>query len=218
MEKDLVFLHIPHTAGRVIKRYFWINNKKVINIHNQNDFKLIKDKKENIRKYFILRNPIERIIAEYNHYSRNLSNIGIVNYLDIKDILNRVKDFNVNNISDYIKLEITRNLYCKFLLHRENFWDPVTDKDFDEIKTLVANREFEFDYYKNPIELRNLSKLIGMEECELNNKVSEITKQCQVIRKEDTIQKQEYLNNELLVKEIERLNMYDMMLYDYFNS
>ncbi|QKF93663.1 hypothetical protein QKU48_gp0205 [Fadolivirus algeromassiliense] len=210
-QKDFIFLHVPHTAGRVLKNYLWTNRKKVINVHNDKDMKLIKNKA--LQKYFILRNPIERIIGECVHYSTNLKNIGIVNYLSMDDILIRNPYFNPENISEYIKLEATKNLYCKFLLNRDNFWEPITANDFDKITKILEKGEFIYDKYTNPMDYEKLSQLIGIDRKEINKVTMEITTKSQIINKTNINIKKELLNNTNLIKEIELMNEYDIKLF-----
>ena len=40
---NIIYLHIPHTSGRTIKRTLWLNNilKDIICVHNETDIKTI---------------------------------------------------------------------------------------------------------------------------------------------------------------------------------
>lgn len=147
----IIFLHVPHTGGRCIGKYLWNNNLKYLKLHNADDIK----NNKNIEgvKYFVLRDPVERSYREYIHYSRNLERIGQVNHLTLSNF----KNLDYKNPYDYLSLEVNRNVYCKFLLLREDFNIPITEKDYSNINV----NDYKFDMFSDLPYLPTLSDLIS---------------------------------------------------------
>lgn len=195
----ILYLHVPHTCGRSIRRALFIKDelKKIGWVHNSSQIKDLKT--ENIStKYFVLRDPIERIIGEFKHYSKNLKSIGIVNHLNLNNLLRENEKFDTTSILDYCSLEVNRNVYCKFLLLRDDFNVPISEKDFDSI---IQNNNFKFDVYSFPLKLPVLSSLLGFEinpHVIVNNS-----------NKNDTINK---------IDAIKKLKEYDLRLYNCLKS
>lgn len=173
-------LHIPHTGGRVLNGYLWRNpqllayhqqndcvsndtaKEKVLihysKIHNAIDIQKIKDnKRKMVINYFILRDPILRSYKEYQHYNRNLKNIGRVNHLELAAIQKQWKlegrEYSLDSIHDYFSLEVNRNVMCKFLLGRIDFSRPITDAEYQQCLSLFSddstsdNKGYIFDIF-----------------------------------------------------------------------
>jgi len=157
-DRKIVFLHVPHTGGRMIGRFMWSHNLNYVKLHNNNDISLYldddNDYKNGIEKYFVVRDPIERAYKEFLHYSRNLDRIGMVNHLSISDFTN----LDHNNPYDYLGMEVNKNVYCKFLLMREDFSVPVTDQEFNKMDL----DDFKYDLFEDIPTLPTLSGLINM--------------------------------------------------------
>lgn len=155
------FLHIPHTGGRGLGRFLWCKEIPHLKIHNGNDFlnAHINVKKDKIPdyKYFILRDPIERGYKEFLHYSSRLDVVDTVNHLNISDILKKNPNFNHKEPKDYFGLEINRNLLCKFLLEKEDFSIPLTEKEYCSINI----NNFIFDFFTDLPNLPNLRKILN---------------------------------------------------------
>lgn len=194
----IVYLHIPHTCGRSIKRALFVKDelKKIAWVHNSSQIQNIPNNNETL--YFVLRNPIERIIGEFKHYSKNLLSIGVVNHLELSQIINNNKKFDAKNIIDYCTLEVNRNVCCKFILLRCDFNIPVSEKDYS---TLLSS-DFKFDLYSFPLKLPVLSKLLGFEIAP-HIVVNNINKND--VKKDD-------------IDIIAKLNEYDIRLYNYLNK
>lgn len=202
MDKKLVYLHIPHTCGRSIKRTLWEKSilKDMIVIHNGDQ--MIQNLNNMYDIYFVLREPLERIIGEYKHYSVNLKTLGMVNHLEIKNIMTQQPTFDLNNILDYCNLEVNKNVYCKFLLFRKDFNKPVTIDEFNKVKELfTGDNKPIFDIYTFPLELPILSGKIGQKvepKLVIKNSV-----------------KDDLINNKIVCQKIQEWNSYDFLLYDY---
>ena len=196
----IVYLHIPHTCGRSVKRALFVKDeiKKITWVHNSSQIQNISNLEEEKILYLVLRNPIERIIGEFKHYSRNLLSIGIVNHLELSHILKNNKKFDAKNIIDYCSLEVNRNVCCKFLLLRCDFNVPVSESDYD----ILLNTEFKFDVYSFPLKLPILSDLLGFE----------IAPHVVV----DNVNKNDVSEQEKV--KIIKLNEYDIRLYNYLNK
>lgn len=195
----IIYLHIPHTCGRSIKRSFFIKDelKNIVWIHNSSQITQMKRNNDEIL-YFVLRNPIERVIGEFKHYSRNLKSIGIVNHLDLNNILEKNPTFNMESILDYCSLEVNRNVCCKFLLLRKDFNIPITENDY----SAILNSNFKFDVYSFPLKLPVLSSLLGFE----------ISPHIVV----NNVDKNDISKNK--IEMIKKLNEYDLCLYNYLNK
>jgi hypothetical protein len=200
--KQFIYLHIPHTSGRTIKRTLWNKGflKDIICVHNaqhitENITKITPD----LKLYFVLREPLNRIIGEYKHYSRNLKIIGQVNHLTKND----VKHIDLDNILDYCSMEVNRNVLCKFLLLKTDFDKPITDADYEKVEKLCQTDKVIFDKYKFPLDLPNLSSLIGSE-----------IKPIVIVQNSD--KNDVLLNNDICIK-IKKLNEYDFKFFDKYN-
>ena len=197
----LVFLHVPHTGGRVIRTA--LNQiTDIIWVHNYNH---IKENLEEIEKtnqtYFVLRNPLERIIGEYIHYSKFLVSFsGRVNHLQVREIIKKDPNFDWTSIISYCQLEANINQYCKFLLCRTDFDIPISSDDFDTIINLFESKNKPlFDVYKFPLELPILNELLGIN-IELNLVPNS--------------NKNKYIHDTIICDKIRELNKYDFLLYN----
>lgn len=217
----LLILHVPHTSGRYIKKHLRTNkyllptaNIKITIIHNPVD--IIKFKKlnewNNITKYFVLRDPIERVIGQYKHYSRNLKGIGIVNHLTLSDIIKTHPTYDVNNIKDYLSLERNRNLYCKFLLGRENFNIPIGIDDYNQVINTVnnTNNDIFYDIFEKPMKLTKLHNYINFTGEELDINIQNIIINRMKLPNDPNI-------TESIIKYISKLNSFDLKLYKHLN-
>lgn len=203
--QEFVFLHIPHTSGRLLRKYMWykgyLTGKENIRCHIVHNSDQMVD--HDLPKYFILRDPVERIIAEYIHYSQRLVNIGTVNHLDLTNIHKSYPKFDPANIQDYISLEETRNLYCKFLLGRKDFTIPISDTDFE----LLLKKPFIYDLYEKPMNYPKLEEFL--------NKKMDIFMIEKIYRHPLTMDKEK--RNELTChsESIQACNEYDIKLYEH---
>lgn len=163
----MLFLHVPHTSGRGIGRFLWNHQKDhkidYKKIHNAKDFETIFSNINNLEinniiKYFVVRDPIERSYKEFIHYSKNLGKIGIVNHLKLSEIKKNNPKFDHTDPFDYLDLEVNKNVYCKFLLFRTDFTIPITEEDYLKIDI----NKFYYDLFTDLPELSTLSKLIDM--------------------------------------------------------
>lgn len=201
VDKSILFLHVPHTGGRVLKRALMRIGSDVISVHNDKDMVMLN--KEEYQLYFILRPTVDRVIAQCLHYSRNLRTIGIVNYLRKSTL---PKNYDIDNPFDFIGLEKNRNLYCKFLLRYEDFDKPVTQEDYECVLGLFNNQgrlKPKWDVYKFPNELGTLEGMIGSNvECQSFNQTCD----------------EGWGNNESFVSEIKSLNKFDIKLYNFLTN
>lgn len=160
----ILHLHVPHTAGRCIRRFIANNchgsrtvasSRDISNYHKS----LALDENESTDiTYWVLRNPIERVAAEYIHYSSTLKVLGEIGDLRL-DILRRENPkFNLDIPSDYIQLERRRNVYCKFLLQREDFTLPISDSDYDHVVAMTKRDDIVVDFFE-ALDFSNLSRI-----------------------------------------------------------
>ena len=155
-----IFLHIPHTSGRVLKEFIEKNRMKIEYVHNFYGLKAIRNK-EYDTIYTIIRNPLDRAISEYLHYSRLLMNQGYVNHLALVKIRRERPFFNPAVPQDYFDLEENKNVMCKFLLRKTDFTKPVDNDDFKNVTTLINSGNIKYDTYsKINYKLPVFSKII----------------------------------------------------------
>ncbi len=190
----MLFIHVPHTSGRSLKSYLLRRGDNIITVHNAEQIKEL-DKEYSI-KYFILREPTERVWKEFLHYSENLKIGGRVNHLNILHLKKANPSFDPKNISHYISLEVNRNVCCKFLLLRTDFNIPVTETDLNYLKENISS--FKYDIFKKPMTYPVLSTIIDPIDANLKY----ITDEAILISQE-------------AVSEIIRLNTFDIMLFNF---
>lgn len=153
-------MHIPHTGGRALNH--WLRREKIPNtrVHNADQMKSLCDNAAANAQYpifyFILRHPVERGYREWMHYSRNLDALGRVNHLDRSSLAEQGCDY--HKPEDYFQLEVNRNVYCKFLLHRTDFEQPITRSDFEQIKEL---ENVKFDWFSSLPNLPVLDEILN---------------------------------------------------------
>lgn len=202
--REFVFLHIPHTSGRLLRKYMWykgyLTGNGSIRCHIVHNSEQMVD--NDLPRYFILRDPVERIIAEYIHYSRRLLDIGVVNYLDLANIHQDYPKFDPSNIQDYISLEETRNLYCKFLLGRKDFGIAISDTDFE----LLSKGAFIYDVYQKPMNYSSLQEF-------LHEKI-DVSIVEKIYRYPLTLNKEERAELACHSESIRACNEYDIKLYE----
>ena len=180
---------------------------KVHFIHNPQEMINLKLSKPVEKKYFILRPTIERIVGQFVHYSRNLKNIGRVNHLVLDDLREESPGFNPDDPYQFIRLKSNQNVYCKFLLGRTDFNQPITNEDFEKVKAMfTSDNKPIWDLYSKPIEVLNLEKLLGI------GIVPE------AFRQSPEEEHNKLLNNKGLIEEIEKLNSFDIKLYEFLTK
>lgn len=190
------YLHIPHTGGRVLRATLHQHLISYNYIHNPTQ--MLENYDCKYPDYFVLREPVERCLAEYTHYSRNLKNISYVNYLSIHD-------FNTQDISieTYYSIEKTCNLTCKFLLHRTDFNIPVTETEFNQI----LQQNLIYDTFSKSIQYTNLFKLINDISLDINRNRSQHVYQLSPLQL-----------SESQLSFLKTKNNYDLKLYFYLIS
>lgn len=145
---SFVHLHIPHTGGRSLLRFCWIQSIQIVSVHNPEGIrKLLPGISSETIRYCVLRHPIERAIGEFTHYSRNLKQIGLVNHLKLDEIRMENPNFDLDSPFDYFNLEVNCNPYCKFLLLRTDFSEPITLSDFVELENLIKVNKIKYDLF-----------------------------------------------------------------------
>ena len=196
----IIYLHVPHTCGRMIKRDLWNKKllKNIICVHNQNDIINCYSTESYDLIYFVLREPLDRIIGEYKHYSKALMNDMKINHLEPQD----VKNIDLNNILEYCSLETNKNVYCKFLLLKKNFNVPINDIDYKNIIKLVEENRVKYDKYTFPLEnLPVLSNIVSQNILPVS--IFPNVKKCDISLDKYICDRLKYMNN------------YDFMLYDH---
>ena len=129
---SLLFIHVPHTCGRLLNRILNTKCDSYHRIHNELDY--TSNKFENV--YIILREPLERCIAEYTHYNNRYQIQKVkVNNMNIPDI-------SYGSIVSYYSNECTRNIACKMLLQKP-FNMKITDEDYE----IILKMNFVYDIY-----------------------------------------------------------------------
>lgn len=160
IKMKVLILHVPHTSGRSLRRYLWTNRllgDDLKLVHNGKQIEPIVGIDWDI-VYFILRDPILRLYKQYHHYSRNLQQIGRVNHLDMSEIIKTNPNYDLNSFEDFFQLEQNRNLYCKFLLLRTDFTEPITTTDWNKIQEEIKTEKYRCDMFGS--ELRTLSQIL----------------------------------------------------------
>jgi hypothetical protein len=211
MEESLIYLHIPHTAGRVIRRFLWQNDllKDIQHTHNGEQTAEILSKSSNwdkATKYFVKRPVVERMIGQFLHYGARLANTGRVNDLYLNKIKENQPDFDANDPVQFVSLEENRNHYCKFILGFTDFSKPMADADFERV--LAMKSTLHWDEFQTPAKVPVFEKL-------LNQKIDLTT----VNHPSMTFMHQTEKRNVLLADKelaalIEKNNLYDNKLFN----
>ena len=151
---SLLFIHVPHTCGRLLNRILQSKIDSYYRIHNELDYTT----KSFENMYIILREPVERCIAEYTHYSNRYHSQNIkVNNMTIEDD-------SYGSIVKYYSNECTTNIACKMILQKP-FNCKITDEDYENI----LKKKFIYDIYSENITLSNLDNIYNNISDELNN-------------------------------------------------
>lgn len=119
----LVLLHIPRTAMRPVHNV--VSNEGIHHflVRSPQDFHTVQKltmNNEDVRYYFILRDPIERVMREYFKEDRKCS------------------------IKEYFVDQSLHNVMCKFLLCST---DPVTDESFKRVVDIVKSGKVKYDVF-----------------------------------------------------------------------
>lgn len=188
---SLLFLHIPHTCGRLLNRIFINKIKNYHRIHNEKDYT---DKLYQYI-YVILRNPIDRCIAEYYHYSNRFKNQKIqVNNMNLSMT-------SYNSLCSYYTNECTNNLVCKYILQKP-LNEKITLNDYE----LIIKKKIIFDIYTADLKLVNLDNILPDISNELKNE-----KYGKYLKNEKNIN---VTDND--IKILKEKNIFDIMLYEYY--
>lgn len=211
---SIIFLHIPHTSGRVLKEFIGKNKLDIGYVHNFYGLKAIRNK-EYDTIYTIIRNPLDRAISEYVHYSRLLMNQGWVNHLAIAKIRRTNPFFNPAVPKHYFGLEENKNVMCKFMLRKTDFTKPMNDDDYKNVISLINSGNIKYDIYnKFNNELPIFSKLIEWDTDKLIDSMNELRSN---YKEMSSVVKKQWLNNESLCEFIKKENSYDFKLFNYLS-
>ena len=213
----IAYLHVPHTGGRVLQKYLQTSgyiNTQIRYIHGTRGIERIHRTGEKVSLYFILRNPIDRIIGEFLHYSKLLKETGRVAYLQLDKIIKVNPNFDPLNPYHYIQIESGHNMYCKYLLLKTDFSVPITDNDFLLLRKKLS--EIKFDYYDTPLTHPVLSDMIGIDKDTFKKDLEEIVVDSLMIPNDDY--KKSLLSDTKLIDQIKKCNSYDMKLFDLLTN
>lgn len=136
----LVLLHIPRTAMRPV--YNVVSNENIHHflVKTPRDFHTVQKQtlnNENARFYFILRDPIERVMREYFSVNRNCS------------------------INEYLVDESLHNVTCKFILCSS---EPITDEFFEKVVDIVKSDKVKYDiFYPEKTLYTSFKELTGID-------------------------------------------------------
>jgi len=208
---SIIFVHIPHTSGRVLKEFINKNNKGISYVHNYNALNKVRNV-EYDTVYTIVRNPLERAISEYVHYSRLLMNQGWVNHLSIRTITRKSPFFNPAVPEHYFDLEENKNVMCKFILRKSDFTQPIEDTDFENVLILLGSGKIRYDIYnKTDHRLCAFAELIGWEVDTLKDEMDKLRAN---FKETSSVVKQQWLANQNLCEFIKGENQYDYRLFE----
>jgi hypothetical protein len=217
---NIIYLHVPHTAGRVIKKYLYkrgflakTKNLNIFFVDNPKDFFALKEKLDNIIIYTIIRSPIDRLIEQFIYYSKNfknlknLKNVEHMNKNICTDLKKKLGSFNSTSLHNFIRFPENQNIFCKFLLGRQNLKRPICENDYKKIKILLKKSDkIIWDLYKKPVKVPQLEKLLNIPI------IPEAFLDCSIdkhaILFKDTNLKSKIIN----------LNKYDIKLYNYLKD
>ena len=187
---SLMYIHVPHTCGRLLNRILQSKTKCYHRIHNEIDY----TDKIFDNTYIILRDPVERCIAEYTHYSNRYKQQNVkVNNMTISDE-------SYSSIEKYYENECTNNIACKMLIQKP-FNCPITDSDYNNI----LNMSYIYDIYTTNMKIPNLSILYNGISNDLYNK-----KYGQYITNNIKLTKTKNISQYIEIK-----NKYDIMLFNH---
>jgi len=217
-DSRVVFAHVPHTAGRAAKRYLWIHYpQKHISIHTPEDIDQLTIAAHAYLRYFVLRDPVHRIIAEYLHYSVTLSDPtgGRIGYLSLDDARKQLPSFNPSNLLDYVRLPITNDVCCKLLLLRTDWNKPISAEEYQTLLRLVSLGIVKHDPYVVPMRYTQLATLFSVDVCGFNSGIDELSRASYRIDPLNEARRRVLLEAPGVEELIKSRNRYDCLLYDY---
>jgi hypothetical protein len=181
-----------------------------VNAHNAEDMAKLpellngngSDGKE--RLYFILRDPYERFVAEFLHYSNRLDIVGQVNHLKREEITVDYKD-----PFQYTAMEVNRNVMCKFLSRSLDFSATFPSENVESLVNLVKSGNAVFDVFSRPMKYAVFAKAIG-------TAIPELPTLPQQYAYSYDGQREVMLKNDLLREHHRKLNASDYALYNEF--
>lgn len=135
----IVLLNIPRTSMRPVHNVVSNQGIKNFAIMSPKDFHSAEraSLNEDVHYYFIIRDPIERVMREYFMEERKCS------------------------LKEYFVDESLHNVTCKFILRST---DPITDESFEKVLQLVNSEKFTYDiFHPEKTHFTNLKKLTGID-------------------------------------------------------
>lgn len=175
---QIVFVHIPHTAGRAAKRYLWTHYpRRHLAIHTPEDISGLPPTSNTLNRYFVLRHPLQRIIAEYIHYSATLLDPtgGRIGYLSLDGIRKHTPAFNPASLIDYVQLPLTNDLCCKLLLLRTDWSSPVTETEYQQLLQLIDAGKIKYDNYVVPMQYTQLASLLAIDTESFSKSINDLS-------------------------------------------
>lgn len=179
----LCILHIPHTAiypvlnimSNELIEHLYVKSEK-----SRADALAIEDRKV----YFILRNPVERVMKEY---------VGAHADDDV-------------SLKEYITQETKRNVMSKFILCKHDFSEPITDEDYEKILDLLKRGQLFYDFFNSDkTKYKSLLELTGVDMYDYK-----VTYEFE--RKKNTGDTERFRTYDSVFK-LTDMNYYDMELY-----
>jgi hypothetical protein len=178
-----------------------------VNAHNAGDMAklpglLDSGNEEEGKLYFILRDPYERFVAEFLHYSNRLDAVGQVNHLKKEEISIDYKD-----PFQYAGMEVNRNVMCKFLSRSLDFSATFPSGNVEKLVNIVKSGKAVFDVFSRPMKYAVFAEAI-------DSAIPELPTLPQQYAYSYEGQREVMLKNDLLREHHRKLNASDYALYD----